>query len=62
MIVTEPPDRWQSRTARVSSASLSLVEVVRDKSLVWALCELDVPVSPSHLAVAHAATLVQALK
>lgn len=61
-VITEPPGEWQFRTVKVSIASLSLLDVAEDKSLVWALYEPEVATTSSRVAAAFADELVSALK
>jgi hypothetical protein len=61
-VVTEPPGEWQYRTVKVSIASLSLIDVPFDKSLVWALFEPDEAVTSTKVAGAFVETLLEALE
>ncbi len=62
MIVTEPPGEWQFRTVRVSMASLSVVDVPEDKSLVWALYEPERATTSTKIARAFCGLLVESLE
>jgi hypothetical protein len=62
MVVTEPPGEWQFRTVRVSIASLSLIDVPQDKSLVWVLYEPEQPVTSTRIASAFAEFMVESLE
>ena len=62
MVVTEPPGDWQFRTVRVSIASLSLVDVPMDKTLIWSLYEPEEAVTATRIAREFAGCLVDNLK
>jgi len=62
MLVTEPPGDWQFRTVRVSIASLSLVDVPMDKTLIWSLYEPEEAVTATRIAREFAGCLVDNLK
>jgi len=61
-LVTEPPSLDQLRPLRVAIASLSLIDVPMDKTLVWALYEPEQTVTTTKIARAFAGTLVEKLK
>ena len=65
-VITEPGeydgDGYERRSLKVSIASLSLVDLARDKVLVWALYEPDPATSVSRLGTAFAGLLAKSLK
>lgn len=65
-VVTEPPTETQYgrfvRSLRVSFASLSLVDVPMDKTLIWILYEPESGVTATKVARAFVQTLVESLK
>lgn len=61
-LVTEPTSIDQFRPLRVSIASLSLVDVPMDKTLLWVLYEPEQPVSTTKIARAFTSTLRESLK
>ncbi len=62
MAVTEPPGEWQFRTVKVSIASLSLIDVPQDKTLIWVLYEPEKATTSSKIARAFAKVMVESLK
>ncbi|MEO0085579.1 MAG: hypothetical protein ABIK37_03000 [candidate division WOR-3 bacterium] len=61
-LVTEPTSIDQFRPLRVSIASLSLVDVPMDKTLLWVLYEPEQPVTTTKIARAFTSTLQESLK
>uniref|UniRef100_A0A7C4CCV2 FlgO domain-containing protein n=1 Tax=candidate division WOR-3 bacterium TaxID=2052148 RepID=A0A7C4CCV2_UNCW3 len=61
-LVTEPPSLEQFRPLRIAIASLSLIDVPMDKTLVWALYEPEQPVTTTKIARAFTQTLLESLK
>ncbi|MBN2537135.1 hypothetical protein JXB37_02540 [candidate division WOR-3 bacterium] len=61
-VVTEPPGEFEYRTVRIAIASLSVVDVPEDKTLLWVLYEPDDPVTATAIARAFTATMAEELK
>lgn len=61
-VVTEPPGEFEYRTVRIAIASLSVVDVTEDKTLLWVLYEPEEPVTATAIARAFTATLAEELK
>lgn len=62
MVVTEPPGEWQFRSIRVSIASLSVIDVPQDKSLLWVLYEPEQAVTSTRVARAFSKLMIESLK
>ena len=61
-VVTEPPGEWQYRTVKVSIASLSVVDVPMDKTLIWVLYEPDEATTTTKIARAFTSMMVEELE
>lgn len=61
-VVTEPPSLDQFRPLRVAIASLSLVDVPMDKTLLWALYEPEQAVATTKIARSFTQVLQEKLK
>ena len=61
-VVTEPPGEWEYRTVRIAIASLSLVDVPRDKTLLWVLYEPEEAVTATIVARAFVETMAAELE
>jgi hypothetical protein len=61
-VVTEPPGEYEYRTVRIAIASLSVVDVPEDKTLVWVLYEPEEAATATAIARAFVATMVEELK
>ncbi|OYD14505.1 hypothetical protein CH330_08465 [candidate division WOR-3 bacterium JGI_Cruoil_03_51_56] len=62
MAVTEPPGEFQFRTVRISIASLSLIDVPQDKTLIWVLYEPEKATTSSKISRSFAEMMVKSLK
>jgi hypothetical protein len=61
-VVTEPPGEWEYRTVRIAIASLSVVDVPQDKTLLWVLYEPEQAVTATAVARAFVDTMAAELK
>lgn len=61
-VVTEPPGEFEYRTVRIAIASLSVVDVPQDKTLLWVLYEPEEAVTATTVARAFVETMAAELE